>query len=281
MILSRVPESLSCPVVSEVFRDQIKQFFQQYSSSYLKKSNPDYKKYIELKQIHIEKVTEEISWLGTMLGMNKEQIRFAEIIALLHDIGRFEQYDRYETFADAESENHSEIAVRIIRTKDILNDIVPQLHEVIISSILNHNIPVIPDSVSPLVDFYSRLLRDADKLDIWRITIENDIFHKINTETLPDFYEVPDRLLKCFEHQRIILLDGVDSLYDSILFRVSWIFDINFIYTLKSACERKVIDKLLAKLPFSDRISRIKKLIDEYINTNVFDGNEPRHKRLA
>jgi len=50
-------------------------------------------------------------------SFQRRALAFAEVIAWLHDIGRFEQFDRYRTFADAESENHAQIALRVIEKK--------------------------------------------------------------------------------------------------------------------------------------------------------------------
>ncbi len=47
----------------------------------------------------------------------------AETAGLLHDAGRFEQYERYRTFRDGESEHHGRLAVQVIRTHGLLQDI--------------------------------------------------------------------------------------------------------------------------------------------------------------
>jgi len=264
----KLTELPALPECSVSFRDEVRQFFESYSSLYYK-DDPVYNQHIELKQVHINKVCEEITGMGVALGMNTEQLAFVEIIALLHDIGRFEQFERYRTFSDAESENHAKIALRIIDSKGLLKGIEPQIQKIILHTILNHNHPIVPDNESSLIDFYSRLLRDADKLDIWRIAIETYIFYKINTESLPDMYEVPDALFECFEQNRIITLEMVDSFYDSILFRLGWIFDINLTYTLKSANERNIFNKLMNKLPSSERLNKIFQIIDQYIRSNI------------
>jgi len=251
------------------FRDHTRQFFKQYASSFRKRNDPVYNQHIELKKYHTERVCREISGLGSALGMNTGQVAFAEVIGWLHDIGRFEQFDRFGTFSDAESENHADAALRVVRNEGLLKDFEPEMFEAVTRSILNHNQPKVPENEPDHIDFYSRLLRDTDKLDIWRITIEMNIFHKLNTEIFPETYIVPSLLMNCFEEYRIITLDMVNSFYDSIVFRVSWIFDLNFSCTLKTISERNIIARLLKKLPVSDNLYKIKYLTDHYIQINT------------
>lgn len=254
---------------SEDLRDRVKHSVGNYISAFQKTDDPVYNQHIELKKFHIKKVCEEITGIGQVLGMNSRQLAFVEVIAWLHDISRFEQFETYRTFSDAESENHAEMSVRIIKKGKILEGVDQQQLHTIFQSILNHNIPKIPDNGPELIDFYSRLLRDADKLDIWRITTETNIFNKIRTESFPTTYIVPVELSECFRKNRIITLDKVNSFYDSILFRLSWIFDINFSFTLKIASERNIFSKLFSKLPSSEELNTIRDLINQYIRWNI------------
>jgi hypothetical protein len=229
----------------------VKSAFQKYASRFRKAGDISYNQHMQVKQNHTARVCHEIKTIGKSLNFNEEQLAFAELIAWLHDIGRFEQFDRYGTFADAESENHSEIAVRVIEREGLLTSLDTQLKEIVYRCILNHNIPIVPENEPEQIDFYSRLLRDADKLDIWRLTLEMNIFHTIKTETMPVRYEIPERLLLCFVNEKVISLDSVQSFYDSILFRLSWIYDLNFTFSVEQVVKRKIAEQLISRLPFS------------------------------
>ena len=69
---------------------------------------------IKLKVEHIERVSQIAKKLATKLELNKEDVALAELIGLLHDIGRFEQIKRYNTFNDKKSVNHGEFGVHIL-----------------------------------------------------------------------------------------------------------------------------------------------------------------------
>jgi hypothetical protein len=265
---------LDSPIsISRAETEKIKHTFSKYTSSFRKKDDVTYNEHIHVKVKHTSLVCHEITEIGRSLGFGDNQIAFIEIIAWLHDIGRFEQYDIYRTFADTESENHAEIALRVIESLNVLKNYDEHSREVIYRSILNHNIPKIPSEEPEIIKFYSQILRDADKLDIWRVSIEMNIFHQIKTESLPDQYDIPVALSDAFAHDRIILLDQVQSFYDSILFRISWIYDLNFTYSLQQVIKRKIIEKLVAKLPPSSTLESISGNVHRYINQQLSQLN--------
>ena len=57
----------------------------------------------------------------------------AEIMALFHDIGRFEQYKQYRTFSDYRSEDHAALGVKVIKANRILNGFEPAEAEISVS----------------------------------------------------------------------------------------------------------------------------------------------------
>ena len=75
--------------------------------NYVKNYNPQDPK-IALKISHIERVSQKAKELAISLNLSQEDINLAELIGLLHDIGRFEQIRIYNTFMDKDSVNHAE-----------------------------------------------------------------------------------------------------------------------------------------------------------------------------
>ena len=142
MFSKSISELPVLPEVSVSIYNRIAQFVTAYIASFHKKDDSVFNRHVELKQIHIKKVCAEIRGIGVSLGMNSNQLTFLGIIAWLHDIGRFEQFARYRTFSDAESENHSELALRIIEENNLLKDLMPDNQQIILRAVLNHNQPV-------------------------------------------------------------------------------------------------------------------------------------------
>lgn len=133
--------------------------------------DPGIQQNIDLKNVHSRCVARESVRLGKKLGLRNGELRLAEIIGLLHDVGRFEQYARFRTFVDRISVNHAELGVRILTAAGILDVIRPDIRNVILKSVAWHNRPSLPDHETETILDHAKLLRDADKLDIWKVVI--------------------------------------------------------------------------------------------------------------
>ena len=80
-----------------------KEVFKNYVQNY----DPNDEK-VKLKIAHIERTSAVAKETAQYLKLTEEDILLAELIGLLHDIGRFEQIKRYHTFVDKISVNHGE-----------------------------------------------------------------------------------------------------------------------------------------------------------------------------
>ena len=64
---------------------------------------------IERKKLHSIRVMERSKDVAKALKLNEEQIELAELIGLLHDIGRFEQYTRNGTYLNEMLLDHAKL----------------------------------------------------------------------------------------------------------------------------------------------------------------------------
>ena len=98
-------------------------------------------KKIQLKVAHIERTSQMAKKIAENLDLEKEDIELAELIGLLHDIGRFEQLKRFNTFVDRESINHGEFGVEILFKEGKIRDFIDtsKYDEIIKKAIINHN----------------------------------------------------------------------------------------------------------------------------------------------
>jgi len=58
---------------------------------------------LKLKEKHSRRTCKEMLYLAGELGLEENQRRLSETIALFHDIGRFEQFVKYNTYSDVRS----------------------------------------------------------------------------------------------------------------------------------------------------------------------------------
>lgn len=96
---------------------------------------------IDIKRKHSVRVMKNCEKLAVYLGLNNEEIELAKLIGLLHDIGRFEQINKYNTFLDRNSVNHAELGIKILFDDNKIRDFIQtnQYDNLIRTSILNHN----------------------------------------------------------------------------------------------------------------------------------------------
>ncbi len=128
--------------------------------------------FLKLKLTHSECVADEARALSTDLGYTASEQNNAEAMGLLHDTGRFQQFIKYHTFSDAASVDHGELGWRIVRNEHFLAGLMHEEQRPILDGIRWHNKRVIPSPLPCRSLSYVQLIRDADKLDIYRVVLE-------------------------------------------------------------------------------------------------------------
>jgi len=256
-------------------RDQIRYFqswFNDYVSNFYSNGQDQEKDWaIRLKEEHSQKVRQEIILISHGLNLPEQDIYIAEVLGLFHDIGRFYQYQRYGTFRDDLSENHAELGVKILLDTHILNDSPEEDKDLIKNGILYHNLRKLPEDEDPRCLFFYRLLRDADKLDIWRVIInyyykEQEHNHKSVLELgLPDTPRYSDRSLDNLYSGRTSSSNAINNLNDFKLLQISWVYDINFYPTFQEIKKRKYIEEIVSTLPETEELKKVLKIVENYL----------------
>ncbi len=232
---------------------------------------------VTLKKEHSLKVCQEILGIGSQLNMDTETMLLAETVALFHDIGRFEQYSRYGTFVDRKSENHADLGVKVLREKGILDLLDKRSRDVVFESILNHNRLRIPEGETESVAFFSKLLRDADKIDIYRVV--TDYYRDPSASRsaaieldLPDTPDVSAEILDCLRTGRLADHRGLTSLNDFKLLQLGWVYDFNFPPSLRIVRDRGYLQMLRGALPQSGAIDDACAIVMEALETRIAEA---------
>lgn len=234
--------------------EQIQAWFAGYVSGYLD-LDPEGLKNIRLKQEHTAKVVEAMELLAAGERLAPSETCLACAVALLHDVGRFPQYRRWRTFRDSESDNHARLGLEVIRQHQVLAKLPPDERLLIEEAVRFHNLLVLPAQYKSPTDRYIRLIRDADKLDIWRVFEE--YFRQPAAERasavglgLPDRAgEITADCLDALREGSVIRLDTVRVLNDFILLQISWAYDLNVPTAFRLLQQRGYLQQLAALLP--------------------------------
>ena len=237
---------------------------------YVKKYNPEDEK-IKIKIVHIEKVAENSKRIAQNLGLSQEDVELAELIGLLHDIGRFEQVRLYHTFVDKDSINHGEYGAKILFEDGLIRNFIKdnKFDKIIKLAIVNHNRADIEEDLTERERLHAKIIRDADKTDIFRILISGDKKAIWEKADLSDD-KISDEIYREFVEDKRINYKERKTSADILVSHFNYVYDLNFPETRKIIRDNKYIDKLYEKFKFNDaetmkRFNEIHRLSKEYI----------------
>lgn len=252
-------------------------FFKDWFTKYVNSFNPEdevLQKNIDIKKVHTYNVCKAIIEIGKSINLKQNDLYLAETIALFHDIGRFEQYARYRTFVDRKSENHAILGINVLREKEVLKNLKNSTADFILRCILYHNKLDLPKNETEKCLLFTKLIRDADKSDIFRVVTE--YYERSTTEKnsaieldLPDSDEVSEKVLNDLMHGRMAKLEDLKVLNDFKLLQIGWVFDINFMHTLKIIDDNKYLEIIFSYLPSNKRIEKLHNKINVFINASI------------
>ena len=116
--------------------------------------------------------------------------------------------------------------------------------------------------------FFMRLLRDADKLDIWKVVVdyyqEHPRRHSATIELdLPDPPTFSPAALACLKQRQMVNMASIRTLNDFKLLQIGWVYDLNFAATFRSLKEKRYIQQIAATLP---QTAEVRQVVDLALN---------------
>ena len=213
--------------------------FDKYVSNY----NPNNPR-IKLKINHIKRVAKNSRKIAENLNLSFEEINLAEIIGLFHDLGRFEQVRISNTFSDKNSNiNHAELSNKILFEDNLIRNYIEsnKYDNLIKTAILNHNRKKIENGLSDKELLFSKIIRDADKIDI-SYTSTIDDFKAMFWYTNFNQKEINSVIVNQIEQHELINYNTIKNNADQIPIFYAYIFDLYFDISLKTIAENKYLD---------------------------------------
>lgn len=223
-------------------------------NEYAKKYDLIHNKELFEKFHHSYRVMEYAKEIALSLNLNEEDIKKVSLIALFHDIGRFEQWKNYKTFKDYKSVDHADLSIDVLSLKYFeIND------EIILTAIKNHNKYKIEDNLNDRELLFCKIIRDADKLDI---LLEQN--NQINDSDM----SVNKKLIDRIYNRKLLFNNDIINDSERILRSLGFIFDLNFDYSFKFVLDKEIIENKINLLKTNSVNIDIKKL-KEVLNTYV------------
>ncbi len=206
---------------------------------------------VRLKYAHSLRVSALCEEIAASLGLPSADRDLAWLIGVLHDIGRFEQLREYHTFVDYRSMDHAKYGAHYLfadgHIRDFLADEADD--DVICAAIDQHNVYQLRDGLTPRQLLFCRLIRDADKLDIFRVYVMyleqgKNIWHT----NLDDFEKqaVSPAVLAQARQKKLVRTQDKKNFIDFYIGALCLYFDLNYPKSRELAWEQGYYGKLLA-----------------------------------
>lgn len=246
--------------------------FEKYVNNY-NSQNPKIKMRIE----HSYRVAQVSKRIAETINLKGEDVQLAELIGILHDIGRFEQISIYDTFMDKESIDHADFGVEVLFKDNLIRRFIKDdnYDEIIYKAIKNHNKYKIEEGLNEKELLQAKIIRDADKTDIYEVYMIDIAENKnvsFNYDIIPNLEineEIIKTLLDCKPVDRNCTINEADKYVATFGF----IFDYNFKEGLKIVKERKYIERLIKRIKNNNNEhileeiqNNIEKFIDKRLN---------------
>lgn len=195
------------------------ELFKKYTDSYIPLSHM-----CILKVNHTMRVLELCGLIAESLKLSKEDIELAKTCGLVHDIARFEQWKRYQTFADVESIDHGDFGVEVLKENDFIRKFNKdeKLDNLILKTVKNHNKYKIEEDLSEREKLFCNIVRDADKIDILYLYTIEEISLNTNDE---DF---SDDVYYYFLKKKLIPRSLKKTKADMLAVSLGFVFDFNY-----------------------------------------------------
>ena len=201
---------------------------------------------MQLKYVHTGKVVDNAAAIAEGEDFTDEQRFVSLAAALLHDTGRYEQLERYNTFKDSESVDHAVFSHDIVKEQGWLKNLpayqlFKPLESVILSAVLYHNRRDLPDKLDPLTTIAANTVRDSDKLDIFRV-LEDQVEHTDWRNDSRAFWNLQcgippnPKVVKAIRDRRPVDYQNIKSLADFVLIQVGWMISGFYFATSRQLC---------------------------------------------
>jgi hypothetical protein len=158
--------------------------------------------------------------------------------------------------------DHGALGADLLREAPLVKVLTTTDRAILLHAVRHHNAAAIPKESDPGVSFYLRLVRDADKLDIYRVICalrrtRNGVEPATEALQLSKAPEVAPAIATAIEGGQIAPMAAVETQADLLLVRLAWVFDLNFGPSLKRLEQAGYIPLLAAALPQTAPLQRL------------------------
>ncbi|MDC0335432.1 HD domain-containing protein [Pseudodesulfovibrio sp.] len=236
-----------------------------FAHSYLT-GNEQLDEYIRLKLAHSLRVLDNANLISESENLTGHTGDLCRLAALYHDIGRFPQLAKYKTFNDRESINHGRLGATTLRSFPLPGQLSDRDMRTIRFAVAQHNLKSIRPSLPEHLASPTQVVRDADKIDIFRVMIEHFTSDEPDPTVTHGFADVPDKYSMEI-YDAVMVQHPADYTLiryanDFKLILLGWLNDLHFASSLRLLVERRYIKEMFSLLPKDDKIKALEDMFE-------------------
>ncbi len=253
--------------------DYTKHQFESYLQDYDRADDK-----IHLKEVHTYAVLDAVDEICREEGFDQEDHQLALLIALLHDIGRFEQLKQFHSFQDNVF-NHADFGVKVLFADRLIErfTLERQDDEIIRKAIQYHSLYSLAQAgeLTPRELLHCQIIRDGDKLDNFRVKETERVETIFDTpEEQVEMERITPRIMDAVRAERCILSGDRVTHMDCWVSYLAFIFDLNFPASFRWILERDYLNRNIDRMNYRNPETRrdmeeIREICNAYVRRHA------------
>ena len=247
----------------------MKEAFENYVKKYDMK-DPD----IEYKYKHSYRVMALAKDLAIKLELNEKDIELATIIGLYHDIGRFEEDKRFDSFGIHNNFDHGDYGRDVLLKENVIKDIPIEnkYYKLIGKAVETHNKYAIEEGLDEKTTMHCKIVRDADKIDIIRSASKEIMTKKAFNKMAKAKDLAEDVRNQFYDNVQIKKRKrSVHSDANKIVSLLALIYDINYDASINYLVKNNIVNNLYNLLEDKEGFKEYFDHINEYLEKRYKD----------
>ena len=217
------------------------------------------------KYEHTSYVVENAEYISRNLGLEKEDLQVAKVAALLHDIGRFRQIEQNQSFReDIFSYDHAMLGAQYLFEQGTIRDFIlaSDYDEIIRKAILFHSrYEIFRDDFNDKEWLHARILRDADKVDNFRMKSVEDIptIADVTKEEIENS-KLSEKVFADFMAEKTIYSRDRKTGIDIWVSYVAFLFGLEFLPSFELIKEKDYINRTFDRMEYRYEQTKMEQL---------------------
>lgn len=237
-------------------KKKARQSFERYLNGFDRENEK-----IKLKIVHTDGVIKCAQDICGRMQLSEEEKELAELIALLHDIGRFEQIREYDSFEPTTMDHAAYGAELLFGEKKMIRMFTEsnKWDTVIYKAIAHHSDYELPDGLDSEELLQAQIIRDADKLDNCRVKLEDPVEVLLGCSAEEaGAQEISEQVWRdCLQHRSVLSAHRKTKM-DYWVSYVAYFFDVYFGETCKIILENRYPEKIIERIPYTNSDTQTK-----------------------